>query len=66
MSVEDIRALQNMNDTVAMRDGKYMCSLPWKEDPLCLPNNRSLAEARLKLLRRKLERNPIWCLQNHS
>lgn len=54
MSVEDRQALQCMETTVTTHDGKYMVALPWRHNPMHLPNNRVVAEARLRYLKRKL------------
>ena len=54
MSVEDRQALHCMETSVTKQDGKYMVALPWRHDPQFLPNNRCVAEARLRHLKRKL------------
>ena len=58
MSRNDQRALQIMEDTVRLTNGHYEMALPWKNYPPCLQNNKSLAQHRLSLLKRKLERDP--------
>ena len=60
MSIEDRRALAIMERTVQMVDGHYQLSVPWKYDNPCLPNNRSMAEKRLNLLKRRLENNKVF------
>ena len=57
MSVEDKRALQIMQDSVKMVNGKYQIAVPWKDNPEELPNDRVMAEKRLKGIKRKLEGN---------
>ena len=37
---------------------RYQTPLPWKPDQPDLPNNRSVAEGRLKSLLRRFERDP--------
>ena len=54
LSQNDNRALKIMQDTAALQDGHYTIALPWKDDAPCLENNRSLAEQRLRLLRKRL------------
>lgn len=54
MSRDDKRAMTMMEDTVQLSDGHYELSIPFKQRPVTLPNNRSLAEARLQSLSRKL------------
>jgi len=53
-SIEDKRALAAMKESVKVVDGHYQLSLPWREDPPCLPNNRTLAERRLSCFKRRL------------
>ena len=36
------------------KEGHYTIALPWKEDPPCIENNRSIAEHRLRLLKKRL------------
>ena len=57
MSKEDSRAYNVMKDTTTMQDGHYKLSLPWRNEEETLPNNRALAMSRLKLLKRKLQRD---------
>ena len=54
MSRNDLRALKTMQDTVHVVDGKYTLAIPWKIDPESLPNNRKIAETRLRHLKKKL------------
>jgi hypothetical protein len=42
-----------------MTIGHYEMALPWKNYPPCLQNNKSLAQHRLNLLKRKLEKDPM-------
>ena len=57
LSQNDKRALEIMQETCLLRDGHYTIALPWKEDPPCIENNRSLAEHRLRLLKKRLLKN---------
>lgn len=54
LSIEDKRALKILEDTTRVVDGHYEVGLLWKEDQPQLPNNRTLAERRVDLLRRRL------------
>jgi hypothetical protein len=56
-SVEDRRAEKILNDTTKLVDGHYETGLLWKDDSTQLPNNRVIAEARLKSLKRKFQRD---------
>ena len=58
MSKEDAEALAIMENSVGLKNGHYEIALPWREAAPQLPNNRPLAEHRLKLLRRRLLKNP--------
>ena len=57
MSCDDKRALSVMQETIQLKDGKYELALPWKNPPPSLPKNRPLAERRLKLLKKRLEKD---------
>ena len=59
MSQNDRKALGIMENTVKLVEGHYEMALPWKEYPPHLPNNRSLAEHRLSLLKKRLRKDPI-------
>lgn len=54
LSIEDKRALKILEDTTRIVDGHYEVGLLWKDDQPQLPNNRTLAEKRVELLRRRL------------
>ena len=55
-SVEDKRFLAKMSETVYRENGKYVASLPLREDSP-LPDNYEMALRRAQTLRRKLERD---------
>ena len=59
MSQEDRRALDVMNESIKLEEGHYEMALPWRQHPPELPNNKSLAEHRLKLLKRRLTKDPL-------
>ena len=59
MSQEDHRALDVMNKSIKLEQGHYEMALPWRQQPPELPNNKSLAEHRLKLLKRRLTKDPL-------
>ena len=59
MSEEDKRALEVMESSATLdSESHWNIRLPWKEDPPFLPGNRFVAERRLEVLRRKLQRDP--------
>ncbi|KAK3754770.1 hypothetical protein QZH41_007277 [Actinostola sp. cb2023] len=58
MSQDDKQALSIMEETVQLKDGHYEMALPWKHSPPHLSNNKVVAEHRLKLLKRRLSRDP--------
>ena len=57
MSQEDKRALQMMEETAKLSDGHYEVTLPWRNYPPQLSNNRILAERRLMLLKKRLTKD---------
>ena len=58
ISLDDKRALEIMESSAVLKEGHYEIALPWRYSPSSLPNNRVLAEHRLKLLRRRLAKDP--------
>ena len=59
MSVYDKRALKRMKETVCLKGGKFCVGIPWKVNPEeALQNNRSMAESRLRMLKKKFDSNP--------
>ena len=57
MSKEDSRALGLIEDWVIPKEGHYEIALPWKKSPPTLPYNRPLAEHRLNLLKKRLQKD---------
>ncbi len=57
-SVEDKLARSIMDKSVTVCDGHFQIGLPWHASEPCLPNNRRLAEVRLRHIKRRLERDP--------
>ena len=58
LSVDDKRALKIMQESVHISAGKFCVGIPWKIDPEeALQNNRSMAESRLRMLKRRFETN---------
>lgn len=58
MSSEDLKAVEIMEQTTLLNVNHYQMELPWKSQQTSLPNNRALAGHRLKLLRKRLCRDP--------
>ena len=58
MSVEDQRALTQMESSVKLVNGHYQLGLPWKHNTVNLPNNREFAMGRLRYLKKRFQRNP--------
>lgn len=54
MSQDDERVLQIYDNSVCMVDGHYQIAIPWKSESPGLPNNKPLAEHRLRLLSKRL------------
>ena len=59
MSLNDRRALDIMEETLQLKNGHYEIALPWKTYPPNLVNNRSVAERRLSLLKKRLKRESL-------
>ena len=53
MSVEDMKALAIMEQSVKLEGGRYQVALPWKQFPPFLPYNRPMAERRLQALKKR-------------
>ena len=58
MSLDDKRALEIMESSAVLKERHYKIALTWRYSPSSLPNNRVLAEHRLKLLRRGHAKDP--------
>ena len=58
MSANDKHAMELMRDSISLENGHYQLALPWKNDPPCLENNRSVVDHYLKLLKWHLSRGP--------
>ena len=58
MSVVDKYALKKVENSIAIKNDRYVLALPWKQTNPQLENNISMAYARLKMLKKKLERDP--------
>ena len=63
MSVEDQRAVKIIEDTICKDGNNYKMGLLWKSPNPTLPDNRILAEARLKHLKVRLQREPELLLK---
>ena len=51
MSQKDAKAMKIMDATVQLKDGHYEIELPLEDTSAYLPDNRMMAEHRLKMLR---------------
>ena len=58
LSQNDRKAIKIMEASVKHKDGHYEIALPWKNYPPCLEDNKRLAEHRLSLLKKRLQRDP--------
>jgi hypothetical protein len=57
MSQDDRQALKILDKTVCMVNGHYEVGMLWKSEETWLPDNRNMAAAQLRTLRRKLDKN---------
>ncbi|XP_048586408.1 uncharacterized protein LOC116604491 [Nematostella vectensis] len=58
-SIENKRALEIMEDTLEIVDGHCQVALPWRRDPPYLPYNKSMAERRCGLLKKRFLRDGV-------
>ncbi|KAK3754553.1 hypothetical protein QZH41_005587 [Actinostola sp. cb2023] len=56
-SVEDKKALEILQETTKLKDGRYEVGLLWNTKDPHLPNNRTQAERRLRQLKRRFVRD---------
>ena len=59
MSPLDKRALDIVEQSINLDEGQYTVALPWREEPPPLMNNRAMVEARLRMLRKRLDKNAV-------
>ena len=57
LSIEDKRAMQIIEDTTRLVDGRYELGMLWKKDECWFPNNLVMARQRLESLRRRLTKS---------
>ena len=57
LSIEDKVFMQKLDASTVLRDGHYEISLPFRNDKVLLPNNRSQALKRCMSVKRKMERD---------
>ena len=58
MSVEDRAVVDIWNRTIKQVDGHYQMSIPFRQHDMSMPDNKKMAEARLRQLKVKLSKNP--------
>ena len=56
-SVEDERALRVMEKSAKLVNGHYQVALPWRREPPDIPNNKIIAECRLRSLKNRLKKD---------
>jgi hypothetical protein len=57
MSRDGKKAMELFESSCKLLDGRYVIGLPWKKDPVNLPNNYPVSKRRLESLERSLKRN---------
>lgn len=57
LSLDDKRAMELMEQSCKLENNRYVIGLPWKKDKSLLPDNRCLAETRLRSLEKSLSKN---------
>ena len=58
MSVEDQEVLRRWDESTCLKDGHYEVPIPFRHDPPKLPDNKAMANKRLKSLGKRLDRDP--------
>ena len=56
-SVEDRKALDIVEKSLRIEDGHFQAALPWRTDQPDLPNNKQMAERRLRSLKNRLTKD---------
>ena len=51
--------LNNFKETLTFENGRYVASLPWKDQPITVEENHNQAKNRLYSLERKLLQDPV-------
>jgi hypothetical protein len=57
-SKDDIRALELLEKSTKISDGRWETCLLWKDDDAVLPESKNMAIRRLQLMERKMDKNP--------
>ena len=57
LSVDDKIAEKIVSESIKKVEGRYMLRMPFRTKPSTIPNNRTMAETRMKYLHRKLQRD---------
>ena len=57
LSFEDKKFLKIADESTVKKDGHYVMRLPFRDENLTMPNNKTVAELRAMALRRKLMKN---------
>ena len=60
VSKEDGKFIGTVTDGIAYRNGQYEIPLPMKDNVCSLPNNRMMANNRLKPLKKRLDSTPKY------
>ena len=58
MSRDGKKAMDLFESSCKLLDGRCVIGLPWKKDPVNLPNSYPVAKRRLESLERSLMKNP--------
>ena len=59
MSRNDVKALKIMEESIELNNNHYQLAMPWKQFPPHLGNDKPLAEHRLNLLKKRLEKDNV-------
>lgn len=59
-SFEDKKFLKVVKDSITMKEGHYVIRLPFRQDNICLPNNRKVAEQRARSLSQRFKKDEAF------
>ena len=59
-SFEDKKFLKVVNDSITKKEGHYVIRLPFRQDNICLPNNRKVAEQRTRSLSQRFKKDEAF------
>ena len=59
-SFEDKKFIKVVNESITKKEGHYVIRLPFRQDGICLPNNRKIAEQRTRSLSQRFKKDEAF------